>query len=545
MVDQKIKTPSESTFGFNNFWLLAGVSLLIGTIGIVAISVIKVTGDAILQEYGIVIDCGSTHTEIFVYSWPGTKLNGTGVIKQVSSCRREIPLASFETHPKDAGPSLVDCIHQAAVSHIPQNSHHETRIYLGATAGMRMLYEKDSKASDAIMQSVRKTLKEFPFKFSDPADQARIISGREEGSFSWVTSNYLSGIFAVSDSGKVVPRADADTPSRTFGALDLGGASTQITYQPAPSLMADIPAEYVEPLLLYGEMYETFADTFLCFGKTEVERRLLANLVNADAEAANNSTVTNPCAPRGSLVEKAYGYVFEAPCTVGKQARLSGTEVIPHKDIPKNSTFRFRGTGNSSQCQLDVDKLFNFTNCPYEGHCSFQGHYIPDVYGKYLAFTGFFHVMDFLNLTAARNPGVVTLKKFTSVVDGLCAKDWKEVKTMRSPVTDLLPFYCFDGHYVLTLLTKGYGFNETNWKSIEFVDKIQDTTVGWPVGYMLNVTNSIPIAEPLEKISFPVFIGLMCVFIFFIFVAIGFACHAKSSRESKSEYQKLPEYGTV
>jgi hypothetical protein len=43
------------------------------------------------------------------------------------------------------------------------------------------------------------------------------------------------------------------------------------------------------------------------------------------------------------------------------------------------------------------------------------------------AFTGFFHVMDFLNLTAAHNPGDVTLEKFTKVVEDFCAKDWDEV----------------------------------------------------------------------------------------------------------------------
>jgi hypothetical protein len=45
-----LTAPSESTLGFNNFWLLAGVSLLIGIIGIVAISVLKVAGDVIPQQ---------------------------------------------------------------------------------------------------------------------------------------------------------------------------------------------------------------------------------------------------------------------------------------------------------------------------------------------------------------------------------------------------------------------------------------------------------------------------------------------------------------
>ena len=51
--------------------------------------------------------------------------------------------------------------------------------------------------SDAILKEVRKTIKKSPFKFDHQEQQARIISGQEEGTFGWVTANYLSGTYGV------------------------------------------------------------------------------------------------------------------------------------------------------------------------------------------------------------------------------------------------------------------------------------------------------------------------------------------------------------
>ena len=38
-------------------------------------------------------------------------------------------------------------------------------------------------------------MKKTPFNFSHPVSQARIIDGWEEGVYSWITANYLTGNF--------------------------------------------------------------------------------------------------------------------------------------------------------------------------------------------------------------------------------------------------------------------------------------------------------------------------------------------------------------
>ena len=37
-------------------------------------------------QYSIVVDCGSSHTQFYVYKWEGDKENGTAVIDEADSC---------------------------------------------------------------------------------------------------------------------------------------------------------------------------------------------------------------------------------------------------------------------------------------------------------------------------------------------------------------------------------------------------------------------------------------------------------------------------
>ena len=55
----------------------------------------------------------------------------------------------------------------------------------------------NSSVAEEIMSSVRETIQEYPFHVKDINKQVRIIDGTEEGTFSWISTNYLSGKFGV------------------------------------------------------------------------------------------------------------------------------------------------------------------------------------------------------------------------------------------------------------------------------------------------------------------------------------------------------------
>ena len=57
--------------------------------------------------------------------------------------------------------------------------------------------KENPNASEAVLESVRNTISNYPFKFTDAKKQVRILTGSEEGAFAWITSNYITGAFSV------------------------------------------------------------------------------------------------------------------------------------------------------------------------------------------------------------------------------------------------------------------------------------------------------------------------------------------------------------
>ena len=49
-----------------------------------------------MLQYGVVIDAGSSHSQIFVYQWDGEKENGTAIARQIFSCKAKGKMFSKE-----------------------------------------------------------------------------------------------------------------------------------------------------------------------------------------------------------------------------------------------------------------------------------------------------------------------------------------------------------------------------------------------------------------------------------------------------------------
>lgn len=64
---------------------------------------------------------------------------------------------------------------------------------------------------------------------------------------------------------------------RTVGAMDMGGASTQLTFY--PGMNVSMPMTYRNDIVLYGQNYSVYTNSFLCYGINEADRRFKAQLV--------------------------------------------------------------------------------------------------------------------------------------------------------------------------------------------------------------------------------------------------------------------------
>ncbi|XP_075841477.1 ectonucleoside triphosphate diphosphohydrolase 8 isoform X2 [Microtus pennsylvanicus] len=140
-------------------------------------------------KFGIVFDAGSSHTSLFVYQWPANKEKDTGVVSQTLACQIEGPgISSYASDPTQAGESLKSCLEEA-LALIPQTQHQETPTFLGATAGMRLLSQKNSSQARDILAAVSLTLSKSPVDFWG----AEILAGQDEDSLNFTQNLTVEG----------------------------------------------------------------------------------------------------------------------------------------------------------------------------------------------------------------------------------------------------------------------------------------------------------------------------------------------------------------
>ncbi|KAK3732879.1 hypothetical protein QZH41_018670 [Actinostola sp. cb2023] len=177
-------------------------------------------------DFGIMIDAGSTGSRIHIYAF---KKMEDGTLKLVDEVFKHTKtgLSSFAKNPKE-GAKTIHKLLKIAKDVVPPTKWHKTPVALKATAGLRLL---PGKASKQLLKESRvyEVFKDSPFKVSGPSSVS-ILDGLYEGIYAWITVNFLTGRFSNKDGA-------------LFGALDLGGGSTQITFHP---VMEDPTEHYVQ-----------------------------------------------------------------------------------------------------------------------------------------------------------------------------------------------------------------------------------------------------------------------------------------------------------
>ncbi|KAM6183058.1 ectonucleoside triphosphate diphosphohydrolase 1 [Erethizon dorsatum] len=370
---------------------------------------------------------------------------------------------------------------------VPKSLHPETPVYLGATAGMRLLRMESEKLAQSVLDEVSTILSDYPFDFQG----ARIITGQEEGAYGWITINYLLGKFVQKSKWLSLISRESNS-QKTFGALDLGGASTQITFVPLGHTI-ESPDNFLQ-FRLYGKDYNVYTHSFLCYGKDEALQQKLAKAV----QVSSNGILKDPCFHLGYEKFMNVSELYKSPCTKRFE-----------KTLPFDQ-FQIQGTGNYQQCRQSILELFNTSYCPYS-QCAFNGVFLPPLQGDFGAFSAFYFVMDFLNLTSKE---VSSQEKMNEMMEKYCCRPWVEVRTSFAGVNEkFLSEYCFSGAYILSLLLQGYNFTNSSLKHIHFMGKIEGSNAGWTLGYMLNLTNMIPAEQPLTApLSHSTYVFLMVFF---------------------------------
>jgi hypothetical protein len=218
------------------------------------ITTIGYADNLLVPAYTIIIDAGSTGSRLHIFQVQTDKSSMVPIIREIGMQANKQGLATFASHPEDAGASFQPLLDYAATilqaRHInPQN----VTIHVLGTAGMRMV---ESEVQRAIYASVAYYIGTHS---TLTLGKVETIPGKMEGLYGWLDVNYLDRTF------------QDNRP--TVGSIDMGGASTQIAFATQDNSKPDD-----ETTLTVGlRTYTVFSKSFLGLGLDEARNTLDEN----------------------------------------------------------------------------------------------------------------------------------------------------------------------------------------------------------------------------------------------------------------------------
>lgn len=248
-------------------------------------------------NYAIIIDAGSTGSRLFLYKYRSITehdlIDVEPVIDELSSSpvvKKVTPgLSSFRHKPQFAA-AYIKPLLDHAVHFIPSHQHAYTSLFILATAGMRLLPKNEQ---DNVLKNLRTNLPSLTSIQIIP-EHIRVIEGKWEGIYFWISVNYVLGRFKRNGTRYV--------RQPTVGILDMGGASVQLAIESNATgasfseTTATINLGCRDDDRTYR--YQLYVTTFLGYGVNEALRMYEQKLSDdLTSENGNKTYVRDPCLP--------------------------------------------------------------------------------------------------------------------------------------------------------------------------------------------------------------------------------------------------------
>ena len=470
------------------------------------------------RHYAVIVDAGSSGSRLMVYSWRDVErersvrveknmpLDVLPVVEKGTwegsqrpwQVKLEPGLSSFAGRVDDVRVYLEELFSHVQ-SVVPPDAWARTPIHVLATAGMRML---EPTARKAILQETCRVLHTLPFAVrnstaTEDADsacggQVRVISGEEEGLFGWIAINYLmDGFRSLPADGVRDEATETMNGTTTYGFLDMGGASTQIAFEPSAEALAvsdatgteastplqkDLFDVHFRRLDASTVKHQVFVTTFLGFGTNAARTRYLASLAEAHGLAA---PMQDPCLP--------------------KNLRISHEEV---GDVV--------GTGSFSQClALQQPLLDREAECA-RPPCLFHGVHVPAIDFTSNQFIGvseyWYSSHDVFDLG-----GAYDYTTYQQAAQKFCAEEWTTLeaklsqKHYKEQVTlSRLQMQCFKAAWVITVLHEGLrlprlGEGDARWNATDETHDLPDKASDKNLFQSINDVRGVSVSWALGK----------------------------------------------
>lgn len=478
-------------------WLL-GMALFITTL--VTAGVILVGGDSnssgsAQQQFSdarlghvLVADAGSSHTDFVLYRWRAPESNETANVIELC-CAEQVEylceINALGTDPPSKVREDTEACLDEARNLLTDAQFNNTPFLLRATAGMRLLEKSNSSFAQEILEAVRDASALQPILNAGEDNVALILPGADEGAFGWVASNYLEGTLnpvleELARSGSM----DAVRNLQTTGALDLGGASTQITY--IPGINSSVSEDDSVRLTLYNNDIDLYTHSYLCYGINQARERRTAALLSS----AQDQIVVDPCLPSGYNVNLTKSKILE----MQQNACLNGylDNVVAQDYQIYGDSFDAVACNASIAAIFDLDTGASGFESFAEGR-SRQPQFPKSPVDVY-AFSAYWFTVEFLFMGSSIecinqcSPSLNEIMDRAEVVCNLTLNDLelKYPEVRRS----FLPQYCNGAFYIVHILEQ-YGVARDQ-KNIVFAGSVNSVNVGWDFGLALNATTDLP-----------------------------------------------------
>ncbi|KAG2193965.1 hypothetical protein INT46_011307 [Mucor plumbeus] len=389
-------------------------------------------------EYAVMIDAGSSGSRVHVYRF---NVCNDPVLEDEVFHMLEPGLSSFRDDAEGAANSLKPLM-EIAVKSVPEEYQKCTPIAVKATAGLRML---GADKSERILDSVRKYLETYPFPIAGE-NGIEIMEGKDEGVYAWITVNYLLGKLKKSQRGQ------------SAAVFDLGGASTQIVFEPTfPLLETMSEGEHKYELDYQNSTFGLYQHSYLGYGLNEARKRVKLELVNMwKEEVSLTGKVYHPCLPADHKEEIAMKN--------GSMVQLLGT-----------------GAGHA-ECRGIVEKVFNKDKLCELGPCAFDGVYQPPITDTFkdrdlYVFSYFYDLTQPLGM-----PLEFSVRELGELTDRVCRGETNPFRHVPGAIQALQekPDYCLDLTYIHNLLK--FGYDIPNDRLVRTAKKIRGAETGWCLG---------------------------------------------------------------
>ncbi|RNA17236.1 ectonucleoside triphosphate diphosphohydrolase 1 isoform X1 [Brachionus plicatilis] len=489
-----------------------GIIALLTFITIVVLISVYYDSYSYPNDYAVVFDAGSSSSKMYVYTWKSGLSANEGdevVVSEIYKCTKYPGIDKLKTK-EDTIIYFNDCL-QNASKKVPNERKNRAHILLAATAGMRLLDASDKEQTDKIIDYIRKHFSNSEFLYKSD-NQVKVLTGKEEGLYGWITANYFADKFS-----------SKTDPVSTIGILDMGGASTQISFVPSGKIQNQtIINKFYEKSKIYGVDYETYSHSFLCWGVNEFQNIYQTYLV---IKSNYQEKVDAPCFNLNATIDFSSASILDSNCANGLLFKYPLP--INLTAISQKKFYALNGTSDPGKCAQEISALLPDMNCPYGSNkCSFNQAFLPDLTdkNKFYAFSNFYYKLA--------NTEMLSGQKLMKNLDGLKLESEKLLNLSFLELTDInqkldekifedyLKSTCFFNYYLLTIFSR---YRITKFDNVEFLTKVNGNSIGWSLGYMIDLINRadfLPYESPPRKLQPEFFIPAIIICSVFTILAL-------------------------